>query len=190
MLKSGAEPPGATIWYSWRVTDKSGQQTVSEPRRVLWLGSTQQWSSISSGGLTLHSYAATAGFAQDLLDSALGSLKTLQRTTGLAPRAPIDMYVYANSREMQDALLSVPAWTGGMAYPEYNSLVIGISPDRAEWGKQTLAHELTHIVVGHFIFSCVVNLPSWLNEGMAVYGQGGPDDDSLRELRTGIASNR
>src|SRR5215212_5588509 len=82
MLKLGAQPPGATLWYSWRVTDKSGHETVSEPSRVLWLDSVHKWNSISSGGVTLHSYAATARFAQELLDSALGSLKRLERTTG------------------------------------------------------------------------------------------------------------
>ncbi|MEK7312079.1 MAG: peptidase MA family metallohydrolase, partial [Chloroflexota bacterium] len=35
--------------------------------------------------------------------------------------------------------------------------------------------------------SCLGNVPTWLNEGLAVYGEGGPDESSLRQLERAIA---
>ena len=37
----------------------------------------------------------------------------------------------------------------------------------------TEAHELTHVLVGHLTFSCLGFIPTWLNEGLAMYGEGG-----------------
>src|SRR5687767_8180672 len=37
MRKSGSEPPGATIWYRWRVTNKSGGTTLSDRKTLTWL---------------------------------------------------------------------------------------------------------------------------------------------------------
>src|SRR5206468_1943379 len=68
--------------------------------------------------------------------------------------------------------------------------IIGISPDQLEWGKRTEAHELTHVLVGHLAFSCLTVIPTWLNEGIAVYGEGGLDDDAKKGLQEAIASNK
>ncbi len=54
-------------------------------------------------------------------------------------------------------------------------MIIGIAPADVEWGKRTEAHELTHVLVGDFTFTCLGSMPTWLVEGLAVYGEGGPE---------------
>jgi len=141
MLQSGSEPPGATIWYRWRVVDRAGRETASEEQRVTWLDDVHDWQSISQGVLTFHWYGAPRAFAEDLLTSAAASLDQLAQATGLAPQAPIDMYIYADTADMRDAVLYEPGWTGGLAYPDQDIVIIGISPNQVDWGKRTEAHE-------------------------------------------------
>ncbi|HLF27764.1 MAG TPA: peptidase MA family metallohydrolase [Anaerolineae bacterium] len=190
MLQSGAEPPGAQVWYRWRVTDKAGNERVSDEQRAVWLDDQHAWRSISRDVLTLHWYAGTREFAEDLLNSAVDSLAQLSQTTGVAPEAPIDMYIYADTADMQDAILYEPGWTGGQAYSDHNILLIGISPDLLEWGKDTEAHELTHVLVGHLTFSCLSSMPNWLSEGIAVYGEGGLDPASQAALDRAIRADQ
>jgi hypothetical protein len=83
---------------------------------------------------------------------------------------------------MRDAVLYEPGWTGGLAYSDHNIVIIGITPDEMDWGKRTQAHELTHVLVGQLTFSCLSDIPTWLQEGLAVYGEGGPDEPSQKQF--------
>jgi hypothetical protein len=97
---------------------------------------------------------------------------------------------------MRDAVLYEPGWTGGEAFPPYNIVIIGISQDILDWGKLTEAHELTHVVTGHITFNCLWSVPTWLDEGLAMYSEGKLEassqeqfdqavrDDSLMSLRS------
>jgi hypothetical protein len=186
MRQSGSEPPGTTIWYRWRVTDANGAEQLSNEQRVIWLDEAHQWRSASDGKLTLHWYSGSQTFAQNLLDSAVDSLGQLGRTTGVTPQSPIDLYIYANTADMRDAVLYEPGWTGGQAFPDHDIVIIGISPQQLDWGKRTEAHELTHVLVGHLTFSCLGSVPTWLNEGIAVYGEGGLEPSGRDQLRSAI----
>jgi peptidase MA superfamily protein len=190
MRQSGSEPPGATIWYRWRATDKAGNQHVTDDQRVTWLDDSHPWRSVSRGKLTLHWYDGSTTFANTLLNSAVDSLDQLARTTGVAPESPINLYIYATTADMRDAVLYQPGWTGGLAFSGHDIVTIGISPDQIAWGKRTAAHELTHVLVGHLAFSCLGSVPTWLNEGIAVYGEGGPDPESAQALVNAIAADR
>lgn len=189
MRESGAEPPGTTVWYRWVVTDSANRSVVSPEHHVLWLDTIHPWTSISRDRLTLHWYTGDRAFADDLLASATASLRRLGRATGVTPDRTIDLYVYATTDDLLNAVLYAPGWTGGLAFPDYSSVSIGISPAQATWGRIATAHELTHVLVGQLAFSCLSTIPTWLNEGTAVYGQGGPDATAQSQLDAAIAGN-
>lgn len=178
MLNTGSEPPGATIWYRWRATDSAGNTAVSPEARATWLDTSYGWQQISRDGLTLHWYSGSPAFAEDLLATAIDGVDRLAQFTGARPQSPIDLYIYGTTRQMQDAILYEPSWTGGVAYPANNITIIGISPQYLDWGRRTIVHELTHLIVGQITFSCGENVPTWLDEGIAVYAEGGLDDRS------------
>lgn len=187
MKQSGSEPPGAELWWRWRIVDSAGNEQVTDRQTVAWLDQEHTWKTLTGGSINLHWYNGGQSFGKTLHDSAVNSLGELADTTGLKPDSPIDLYIYANTEDMRGAILYEPGWTGGLAYPDYNIVLIGIEPAQIDWGKQTQAHELTHVLVGHLTFSCLGNVPTWLNEGLAVYGEGGPDESSLRQLQEAIA---
>lgn len=189
MLGTGSEPPGATIWYRWRATDSAGNTAVSPDMRATWIDKSYDWHQISRDDLTLHWYSGEPAFAEDLLSTAIDGLARLKKFTGVRPQSPIDLYIYGTTQQMQDAILYEPNWTGGVAYPANNITIIGISPAYLEWGRRTIVHELTHLIVGQITFSCGENVPTWLDEGMAVYAEGGLDDRSQFSFDDAVSSN-
>lgn len=190
MKQSGSLPPGATLWWRWRYTDENGIESVSEKKTITWLGSNHNWQTVTSGLINLHWYSGDQAFANDLLDAAITGLARLQNDAGLQPDQPIHLYIYANTDDMKDAILYEPSWTGGMAYPEHDIVIIGISQRDLEWGRATIAHELTHVLVGHLTFSCLGDVPTWLNEGLAVYSEGRLDPSAEAQLNEAIKNDQ
>jgi len=173
MLESGSLAPGTTVWWRWQVTDSGGTQFTSPTKTILWLDKVHSWQVITGGNINLHYYNGDSSFGQQLHDAAAQALVRLSQDVGVSTDSPVDIYIYANSTDLQDAILFAPTWVGGQAFPENSIVIIGIPTDQLDWGKSTEAHELTHVLVGHLTFSCLGFIPTWLNEGLAMVGQGG-----------------
>ncbi len=186
MRQSGSLPPGATIWWRWRFTDESGKESVSERQTITWLDSHHTWQTITAENLRLHWYSGDRTFAQEVLNAAKGGLVLNEISAGLKPDGTIDLYIYANYNDLGDAILYEPSWTGGQAFPDFNIVIIGIEPANLDWGKKATVHELTHVLVGHLTFSCLGSVPTWLNEGLAVYSEGELNLDSQNQLDEAI----
>lgn len=187
MRQSGSLPPGTTLWWRWRVTDANGQETVSETRTATWLDNIHNWKTVNNGDfLRLHWYEGDENFALKLANAAHNGLQFNETQSGLKAEAPIDIYIYAGTDDLKDAILYEPSWTGGQAFPDQDIVILGISENDLDWGRTVIAHELTHVLVGHFTFSCLGDVPTWLNEGLAVYSEGELDPLSQRQLEEAI----
>lgn len=186
MKQSGSLPPGATIWWRWHYVDGSGQETVSEKKTVTWLDDVHSWQSLSDASIRLHWYRGDKAFAQDLLRAAVAGLGRVEKDAGLKAEKPIDLYIYGGVDDLKDAILYEPSWVGGMAFAEHNVVIIGIAAADIDWGRRAEVHELTHVLVGHLTFSCLGDVPTWLNEGLAVYSEGALEADSKARLDDAI----
>ena len=189
MRQSGSLPPGETIWWRWHIVDANGQETVTEKKTATWLDSKHNWKTVTDGDLRLHWYAGDKTFADTLLSSAAAGLERLQNDAGLSLDAPVDFYIYANTTDMKDAVLYEPSWTGGQAFPVNDIVILGISTEDLDWGNDSIVHELTHVLVGHLTFSCLGDVPTWLNEGLAVYSEGDLDSYSQAQLDDAIQND-
>jgi hypothetical protein len=178
------------LWWRWRYTDENGVENVSDKQTLTWLDSEHDWQTITSGPINLHWYSGNQAFANDLLNAAENGLERLQNDAGLQANEPIHFYIYANTEDMKDAILYEPSWTGGLAFADHNIVIIGISPRDLEWGRTTIAHELTHVLVGHLTFSCLGDVPTWLSEGLAVYSEGTLDPSAEAQLNEAISNNQ
>jgi hypothetical protein len=178
MRKSGSEPPGATIWWRWYVTDAAGNELRTNLQTITWIDRRHGWDEIRGDSINLHWYEGDRAFAEELHTAAVDALIYLEENTGLRPDAPVDIYIYASAADMRDAIYYEAGWMGGGAYSSNNIVIIGIAPDdpgQLAWGKDTEAHELTHILVGRFTFSCLGSIPTWLNEGLAEFVERGEE---------------
>jgi hypothetical protein len=189
MKQSGSQPPGSKIWWRWHIFDDQGQEIVTNRKETVWLDEQHDWQTESGDNINLHWYDGGASFGPELHQSAVKSLDDLAQVTGLRTNTPIDLYIYGNTQDMRDAVLFEPGWTGGLAYADHNIVIIGIPPAQMDWGKRTEAHELTHVLVGQLTFSCLSDIPTWLQEGLAVYGEGGPDDPSQKQFDQALKDN-
>ncbi|HEX2697136.1 MAG TPA: peptidase MA family metallohydrolase [Anaerolineales bacterium] len=189
MRQSGSLPPGTQIWWRWRYTDETGHESISDQKTITWLDNVHKWQTVTKGDIHLHWYKNDSSFAQDLLDNAVNGLARIEKDAGLTADQPIDLYIYASTDDMKDAILYEPSWTGGQAFPEHNIVIIGISPSDLTWGRRAEVHELTHVLVGHLTFTCLGDVPTWLNEGLAVYSEGPLDEQSQQQLDDAIKND-
>lgn len=190
MRQSGSIPPGAQLWWRWRIVDANGLETVTETKTATWLDDNHPWQVISSDSLYLHYYEIDKALAQAMLKAGLEGMNRNKQDAGLTTDTPVNIYVYPNYDDLKDAILYEPSWVGGQAYPEENIVIMGTSGGDSDWDKDTVIHELTHVLVGHFTFSCLGDVPQWLNEGLAVYSEGPLDSQFQTPLEDAIRQNR
>lgn len=190
MSRSGNPPPGARLWWEWTLTDQTGA-TLTTPRQALTFGDDRfAWQTVEAERIHLHWYAGEE-VGPLLLEAAVNGLARLQTDMGIELQREAQFYIYGSAEDMRQAVLYVQDWAGGVAFTEYNTILMGVPPAIAEsWGTRTVRHELAHLVTAQFGRSCVGGgRPTWLEEGLAVYAEGDPDPDVLADLEQAIAEN-
>ena len=185
MRQSGSLPPGTTIWWRWRYVDSSGAEFLSDTKTVTWLDDQHNWQTVSKDSVNIHYYGNDQAFGQTMLDAGLEGLRRNKEQAGMTPDIPVNIYVYPTYEDMRDAILYEPQWTGGLAYSDFSIIIMGVSGD-ADFDKGTIIHELTHVLVGRNAFTCIGFIPTWLNEGLAVYSEGGPETSMQAQLDIAI----
>lgn len=187
MSRSGNPPPGAKVWWEWMVLDEDGQPWRT-PRQTLTLEDDRfEWRTVSSEKIHLHWYEGDE-VGPLLLDAAQNGLQRLEEDMGIILQDDVSFYIYGSPSDMRQAVLYVQDWAGGVAFSVYNTILIGVSPAQAEgWGQETVRHELAHLVLGQFGWSCLGgSRPTWLEEGLATYAEGAADEETLRDIQRGI----
>jgi len=189
MRKTGALPPGADLQFWWVIRDSTGEELETTPTAVGFDDLRYSWKGFTQGAVSLFWYQGNQSFAQGLMDAAHEALDKLADDTGAYLEKPVRIYIYANSTDLQGALVYPQEWTGGAAFVEYGIVAIGISPGSLEWGKWAIAHELAHLVTYQVTFNPYAGIPTWLNEGLSMYAQGGVETGMLSIFDTAIAED-
>lgn len=189
MLETGGLPIGAEVEYWWLIEDGAGHQIETSPNTVQFDDLRYHWNSLTSGQTTLFWYEGDQSFAQELLDAADEALVRLASDIGVYLEQPAKIYIYASSWDLQGALVYPQEWTGGVAFTEYGIIAIGISPGNLEWGERAIAHELGHLVVHQAVFGPYGDLPTWLDEGLAMHAEGELRSDLQEQLDEAVANN-
>lgn len=180
MLETGGLPPGTEVEYWWVIEDADGQQTRTSSASVGFDDPRFEWSTLSDGDINVLWYDGGITFAQELVDAAHEALGRLADDIGVSLERPVKLYIYASSSDLQGALVYPQEWTGGVAFSNYGVIAIGISPGDMGWGKRAIAHELGHMVVHQAVFGPFGDLPTWLDEGLAM-------DAEADDLRSDLA---
>jgi len=176
-MENASLPPGAEVIYWWRIEDADGNRFETSPEIMHFDDERYLWQSLTGnvpqgGELTLFWYEGGDSFARELMDTCKEGLARLTQDIGTYPERPINIYIYASTSDLQGAMIFPQEWTGGVAFTEFSTIAIGISPSELDWGKRALVHELTHLVVHQATFSPYGQLPLWLDEGLAMHNEG------------------
>jgi len=173
MRISGGLPMGTDVTYWITVTDASGSVAETVPDVIHFDDTRYDWQTIQEGQVTLKWYSGDESFSNSLMAAAQSALTRLADNTGAALTSNVTIYIYANSTDLRGALINAQEWAGGIAFTQYGSIAIGIDPvTQLEWGKRTIAHELTHLVSYQVTCNPYNNMPTWLSEGLSMFAEG------------------
>ena len=190
MIRSGNPPPGATMWWEWTVVDDQGNSYTTPRQELTFSDDRFEWQTVSDGDVTVHWYRGDE-VGPMLLDAATEGLQLLEDDLGIKLQEDVQFYIYGSPEDMREAVLYIQDWAGGVAFSEYNIILMGVPPSIAEdWGRDTVRHELTHLVLGQYGSSCVGgDRPSWLEEGLAMYAEGDPSETVTGDIESAVREN-
>ena len=187
-------PPGTKIEYSFEVRDKAGAVVRTEPKEFVYQDNRFEWLTVVEDLITVYYYGEyVRDRAVTVLEAAKANLEKMLPVLGIAPTEPLRIVSYNNYRHMVPALpfrsqaVSEGLQTQGMAFSNERVLLVhGFDPTVTG----TVSHEFTHLLVGEAAGPALSQVPSWLNEGLAEYGNIDPTDDYDAALRYGIFTRR
>ena len=189
MVKVGGLPPGSGIDYWWTVKDAAGNELRTAPVRVDFNDERYVWQSLTEGEVTIYWYEGGQSFAQEIMTAAQQALIQLTGDAGAYLERSVKMYIYTDPSDLQGAMIFPQEWTGGVAFTRFGIIAIGISRDNLDWGKRAIAHELTHLVIHQMTLNPYGEIPTWLDEGQAMYTEGPLLPGYVTYLDIAIAEN-
>jgi hypothetical protein len=189
MVRIGGLPPGSSVEYWWRVENASGDKVETVPAQVQFDDLRYSWRTLTEGEVTIYWYKGDDAFARELMVTAQEALERLAEDTGAELEKPAKLYIYAKTEDLKGAMIYPQEWTGGVAFTRYGTMAIGISPDNTDWGKSAIAHELTHLVIHQMTLNPYNDLPTWLDEGLAMRTEGALGPEFTTYLSKAIAED-
>jgi hypothetical protein len=189
MVKTGGLPPGSSVEYWWKLADDGGNRLATEPAQVHFDDTRYDWRTLTEGKVTLYWYNGNEDFARELMAAAQAALERLAEGTGAELERPARLYIYADSGDLKGAMIYPQEWTGGVAFTRYSTMAIGISPVNISWGKDAIAHELTHLVIHQITLNPYNSLPTWLDEGLAMSSESMLGSEFSAALGEAIATD-
>jgi hypothetical protein len=125
------------------------------------------------------------------MKAAQDGLNRITSDTGAVPEGQVKIYIYASTQDLQSAQLFAPSWEGGVTFPGYNVIAIGVSTLNLSFGQRAVPHELTHWIIEQITFNNYgAGLPTWLDEGLATYGEGTLSSNYQQALNSAIKNNQ
>ena len=184
--------PGTIITYSFVITDADGNHLDTPEFEYIYHDDRYEWDEISNGIVTVSYHGPVSFRAQDVLDATVQTLEFMGPLLGAGVDEPIRITMYNNWPEMREALPPTSEVTRreliteGQAHsPEGVLLVLG----GASRASGIASHEVTHILVHRAGEGSLGRVPSWLNEGLAEFGNIQPGESYDRALYYAIQRN-
>lgn len=173
--------PFANVEYWWEIKDSSGAQLLTEPENFYYADNRFNWQTVAREQINAHWYQGDHAFGQAALDIAMAALTQANRRIHAPLPESVNVYVYANSPDVQAMLAPLGrAWADGHADPALGVVIIAVSPgpEAESRLRNEIPHELTHLMVYQATGDHYAQVPSWLNEGLAVMNEEEPDPDA------------
>jgi len=170
-------PPGTILEYSFEVTDLAGNKKETELLELVLYDSRFQWTEIEEAGVNVAYHGPVESRAVGILNAIVETMDFMEPVLGQTERKPIRVTMYNNVNEMlgglppRSATIRRELITEGQAFTKIGTLLV-LGGGRSSEG--TASHEVTHILVERAAGSVYSNIPSWLNEGLAEFGNPFP----------------
>jgi len=189
MRRTGGLPPGAVVEYWWTVEDENGKTIETSPEQVVFNDNRFDWQKTTTNAITLYWYRGNQSFIDEITESIQQALALLSDSSGAYLSDPASIYIYGSTQDLQGSMIFPQEWTGGVAFTRYSTIAIGIAPYNVDWGTKAIAHELTHLVIHQMTLNPYSDLPTWLDEGLAMQSEGPLRAQFSNSLEAAIASD-
>ncbi len=190
-MRKSSLPPGSQVEYWWTAADAAGKTGQTSPATLTFSDDRHKWQTINSGPITLAWYNGSQSFANSLLTAGTQGLQRIESDTGAIPQGQVTIYIYASAQDLQSAQLFAQQWEGGVTFEGYSLIAVGVPTNQLSYGQRAVPHELTHWIVGQITFNDFgAGLPTWLDEGLATYGEGQLSPDYQSALDSAIHNNQ
>ncbi len=168
------------FWYEVVLDD--GKAYASDRQTLYYADNRFEWQNRRSEPFEAFWHEGDNAFGQSLLDIAHQGLEQINLLLPVQPPGEVKIYAYANAVDMRATLqVSGRNWIGAHTDPDLGVMVVSLPPgpeQRLEMERQ-IPHELMHILLYQKIGPAYVNLPAWLNEGLASVAELYPNPDYL-----------
>ena len=174
-------PIGSEFRFHWEFTDAEGDSFESEEQEYLFLDGRYRWNEQQDGEVAVYYYGSNEDLANDVLGAARSAIDDTEALLQVEVPYPVRVMVWASESDGQlamrprSAAFDALVRTGGQRVAPDLLFVFAATPG-------VVRHEAAHIVTAVAGDGPFSRIPSWLDEGTAVYMQG-----SLGLYETAIA---
>ncbi|MFC1995549.1 peptidase MA family metallohydrolase [Chloroflexota bacterium] len=190
MKKTGSLPPGAEVWWRWRLTDEVDRTYVTPRQTLVWEDDRFEWQIENAQDLDIYWHSLGTNLVKELTEGVESRLSRVKLGVDIPKERKPKVFAYPNVEELRGAILFTSEWTGALAFTEYNIILIPVRSDNLDWAKRTLAHEITHLLVNESTFGPFGDIPTWLTEGLAQYAEGEMEEYLLQVLDRAIKEDK
>jgi hypothetical protein len=167
-------PPGVEITYYWRLTGKDGAEAETDPATVTWLDTRFDWKTIQSDSVSVSTYDGNDQFAQKILETAQQAADKIQADLGVPLPLPVHIWAYSSTKDFSGTQApNAEQWIAGVAYQPFRLILAVLPTGDTNEVNRVVPHEMAHQIVYQSIKNPYSGLPTWLDEGLAVYYQIG-----------------
>ena len=163
-------PIGSQFRYHWRFTGEDDESFVTEEQSYLFLDGRYPWVFIEGGDVTVYYYGTNHDRAERVLEGTRSSLEATEQLLQVKVPYPVRVMVWASEDDGDLAMRSRGLTfdrlvnTGGQRVGSDLLFVFAATID-------VVRHEAAHIVTAIAGDGPFTRIPSWLDEGTAVYMQ-------------------
>ena len=170
-------PPGTIIYYYFEIRDVDDSVLVTDTAEFIYEDARFTWQEVVDGAVAVAYHGPVKTRADTVLEAIVQTLDFMGPLLGADITVPIRVTMYNNVKEMLEALppgsstIRRELITEGQAFTQIGTLLVLGGGRQA---KGTASHEVTHILVHRAGDSSARSIPSWLNEGLAEFGNIDP----------------
>lgn len=186
-------PPGTIIAYNFEIEDSAGNRLDTDRQEFIYVDARFQWEEVEEGPVAVAYHGPVKTRAEIVLDAIIQTMDHMGPLLGADTTIPIRVTMYNNVKEMLPALppgsttIRRELITEGQAFTNLGTLLV-LGGGRGATG--TASHEVTHILTHRAGDSILRNIPSWLDEGLAEYGNIDPGFSYEVALEFALATDR
>ncbi|MEC9293986.1 MAG: hypothetical protein VYC65_06835 [Chloroflexota bacterium] len=181
-------PPGTEFDLEIEIADAKGHiSTARSNKSIQYLDPSKDWKDAKGDGFSILYYGIQPSRMENLITQVNRKIPLIKKVVGLSDAPQFTAIVFPSVREATPSFppishtASDQLFFAGFAQPKYGLFVQG------QVSTTTFIHELAHLYVHEAVSSSLTaRIPSWLDEGLAVFLETGKSQPSNERLRSSV----